>query len=231
MFLSSLKLFTRLSLLLVLCMTFSCSLSSRGGRSFLTRHHYLSYPTIILDAGHGGDDSGTQSQGKGKKYYEKDLTLTTTLFLRDHLEKLGYKVVLTRHRDVFIPLEGRSSKANRHRNALFVSVHFNSAPNLKARGVEIYYYDSHKNQARSRESHVLADRVLRHVLHYTKAENRGVKRGNFHVIRETHIPSILIEGGFLSNSSELKKLKSHKYLNRIAWGAAKGLDDFVKSQI
>lgn len=228
MLFSFFRLSYRYFFLLILLANFSCS---RSPRSFLTQQHYTVYPTIVLDAGHGGNDSGTQSLGKGKKYLEKDLTLATTIFLREHLEKLGYQVILTRHRDVFISLENRSAKANRQRNALFISVHYNAAPNLKAQGIEIFYYGSQKNIARSNESRILAENILDNILYYTEAENRGVKRGNLHVIRETHIPAVLIEGGFLSNSEELRKLKRPKYLNRIAWGIAKGIDTFVKSEI
>ena len=149
----------------------------------------------------------------------------------DHLENMGYRVVMTRHRDRSTSLEKRSSLANRYRNALFVSIHFNAAANLKAKGIEIFYYDSHKNREKSIESKLLADSALAKIIHYTKALSRGVKRGNLHVIRETVMPSILIEGGFLSNESEVHRLKNRKYLNRLAWGAAKGIDHFVKSAV
>ena len=185
-------------------------------------------PIIIIDAGHGGHDQGTQSQMY--KYQEKHLTLATAMMVRDHLENHGFRVVMTRRRDIFIPLENRSKTANKPRHTLFVSIHFNAAANRKAEGVEIFFYqpNSSGDQERAKASKHLAEAVLKNIIKSTHAPSRGVKKGNFHVIRKTTIPSILVEGGFLTNKDEMLKLKDPKYLNRIAWGVAKGIENFLK---
>ena len=183
---------------------------------------------IVLDAGHGGHDPGAQS--KRQRYEEKRLALATALMVRDHLERLGYRVLMTRQDDTFIPLTKRAEIANRAKASLFVSMHFNSSPNRKAQGVEIYFYDPGAVTARSKLSKGMASDILRRVVRYTEASNRGVKTAGFAVIRKTKMPAVLVEGGFLTNSHELKKLKNTKYLNKLAWGIAKGLDDFLKDE-
>ena len=94
-------------------------------------------PLIILDPGHGGSDEGA----KIHFFMEKSLTLMTSLLLRKHLNELGYRVIMTRSKDVFIPLYRRVSIANKTKAALFVSVHFNSSPSPDAHGIEIFYYN------------------------------------------------------------------------------------------
>ena len=107
-------------------------------------------PLIILDAGHGGTDEGT----KVNILKEKRLTLNTS-FTKKHLEELGYRVMLTRGRDIFLSLAKRVSIANKTKGTLFVSVHFNSSPSAEAQGIEIFYFDS-KEMWRTRASKRLA---------------------------------------------------------------------------
>ncbi|MFT5319361.1 MAG: N-acetylmuramoyl-L-alanine amidase, partial [Chlamydiales bacterium] len=166
------------------------------------------------------------------KYQEKHLTLATAMMVKDHLENLGYRVIMTRRRDVFIPLENRAKIANKPRNTLFVSIHYNAAANRKAEGVEVFFYqpNSSGDQERSKASKKLASAVLKDIIKSTHAPSRGIKSGNFHVIRNTNIPSILVEGGFLTNKNEMIKLKDPKYLNRIAWGVAKGIENYLESE-
>ncbi len=182
---------------------------------------------IAADAGHGGNDGGTQSNTK--KYLEKNLTLVTALMLKDHLEDLGYKVTLTRNNDNYIPLKKRVQIAKKRKADLFISIHYNSAPNKKAKGVEIFYSTSDGNKKRAHESKKLAHRALFEITKQANMGSRGVKRGDFYVIRKPDVPAILVEGGFLSNDREMKRLKSPKQLNKIAWGLAKGIDKYLSA--
>ena len=181
-------------------------------------------PLVILDAGHGGVDEGA----KVRSFQEKKVTLLTTLLTKKHLEELGYRVVLTRSRDHYISLPKRVSIANKTQASLFVSIHFNAARSVSAQGVEVFYCNSNE-MWRSRASERLARCVLFRIIDQTDAISRGVKQGNLHVIRETQMPAILVEGGFITNQDERNKLKDRSYLDRIAVGIAKGVDQYLKT--
>lgn len=181
---------------------------------------------IVLDPGHGGTDFGTQSISK-PRYQEKSLNLVTANFVREYLKQLGYHPLMTRRDDTFVSLEKRAQFANELQPAIFVSIHYNSAPSAEAEGVEVYYYQSAENKSRTAKSKQLAQAVLKHVLKYTKAKSRGVKHGNFAVIRETTMPAILIEGGFVTNTTEMERLKDPDYLKRLAWGITNGIEEYL----
>jgi len=180
-------------------------------------------PLIILDAGHGGVDEGA----KVSTFMEKKLTLATSLLIKKHLEEMNYRVIMTRNRDVYLPLQRRVSIANKTKGSLFVSVHFNSSPSTEAKGVEIFYFDS-KELWRTRASKRLAGCILQRIVQQTDAVSRGIKQGNFHVIRETDMPAVLVEGGFMTNKEERGNLREKAYLDRIAVGVAQGIDRYMK---
>lgn len=181
---------------------------------------------IVLDAGHGGEDFGTHSN-TAPKYQEKYLNMSTVFLVKEYLEKMGYKPFLTRSTDEFISLEKRAAMANERVSDIFVSVHYNSAPSPQAEGIEVYFYDSDKDPQRAKSSDALAKSILHYVIENTKAKSRGVKHGNFAVIRETKMPAILIEAGFLTNDQEMLKIKDPIYMKSIAWGIARGIDEYV----
>lgn len=185
---------------------------------------------IIIDPGHGGKDLGANSP-KNPKYQEKNLTLSTSKLLKYYLEQLGYAVQMTRNSDIFIELQDRASFANKRQPMLFVSVHYNAAPNKNAEGIEVFYYRSDSNKERSSASKELAQLTLDHLIQETEANSRGVKHGNFAVIRKTKMPAILVESGFLTNAAELKKIKTAAYQKKIAWGIAQGIDAYVKENL
>ena len=185
-----------------------------------------SSPLIVVDAGHGGLDVGAKI--KYPYVAEKRLTFQTALYLKRRLVSRGYRVILTRYRDVSIPLKRRAFVANKSRADLFISLHFNSCPNKKAKGLEIYYYNDLKNKKRAVFSKNFATHVLNHSAQRTQMSKRAVKKGNFYVIRETRMPAILIEGGFLTNPQEREKIKQLAYQQRLAWGIADGIDKFLK---
>lgn len=180
---------------------------------------------IVIDAGHGGDDLGTKSPTR-PKYHEKSLNLTTAFILNDFLQRMGYQTIMTRTKDEFVELKARAEFANDKDADLFVSVHYNSAPAKEAEGIEVFYFKG-DNKTRSAESRKLASSVLSKVTQLTKAKSRGVKHGNFAVIRETNMPAILVEGGFLTNEEELEKIKDPAYVKMVAWGIAKGIQAYI----
>jgi len=181
-------------------------------------------PLIILDPGHGGTDEGA----KVGSLLEKKITLTTTMLTKKHLDEMGYRVLLTRSKDVFISLNRRAEIANLRQAALFVSIHYNASKSHAAKGVEVFFCDS-KELWRRHASKRLANCILNHVLDQTEASSRGVKGGNFFVIRETDMPAVLVEGGFVTNKEERALLKDREYLDRIGRGIAEGIDKFLKS--
>jgi len=182
-------------------------------------------PVIILDPGHGGKDEGARV----RSCIEKQLTLRTSYLTKRHLEALGYKVVMTRARDIFLPLGTRVQRANRRTHSIFISVHYNSASSPSAKGIEIYYYGKGL-QTRRTFSRELASSVLDQIIRETKGTSRGTKVGNFQVIRETVMPAILVEAGFITNSKERALVGTQSYLDKLAKGIAFGIDKYVKSK-
>lgn len=176
---------------------------------------------IVIDPGHGGFDIGANVQS----VQEKALALRTAALAKKYLNDIGYRVILTRSRDVFIPLKKRTSIANDTKSKLFVSVHYNAHKNPQAKGIEVYFYQK-SSKWRTGCSKKLAENVLSRLLARTGAVSRGVKHGNFHVIRETSMPAILVEGGFITHPQERDRLKERKYIDQIAQAIAEGVDKY-----
>lgn len=213
-----------LSYFLFLIVVTSCSSPQRLQET--TQVNLQPRQMIVIDPGHGGKDFGAQSSAI-HQYQEKSLNLTTALMLSHYLQRMGYQTILTRGEDIYVPLELRAAFANSNYGALFVSIHYNSAPNPKAEGIEVFYYDSKKDPERSQESKQFAATVLQQVIANTGAPSRGVKHGNLAVIRETKMPAILVEGGFMTNNHEFGKLKDVRYLQTIAESVACGIHDYL----
>jgi len=184
---------------------------------------------IVLDPGHGGSDAGTQSISK-PRYQEKSLNLMTAHFVQNFLQEQGYHVIMTRNDDTFISLEKRAQWANEQQPDLFVSIHYNAAPSAEAQGIEVFYYSAKENKSRTIQSKKLAQTILRNLVNQTHAKSRGVKVGNYAVIRETNMPAILVEGGFVTNEAEMQKLKDPLYLKQIAWGIVKGINEYLTNK-
>lgn len=187
----------------------------------------ISRPLIVIDPGHGGEDFGTQSNSK-PRYQEKHLNLATAQMLRTYLNQMGYATMMTRTKDTFISLDKRAQFANERKPALFISVHYNSAPSPDAEGIEVFYYRSDKNPERSKKSKELAQEVLDKIIPTCQAKSRGVKHGNFAVIRSTEMPAILVEGGFLTNDEEMQRIKDPSYLKKLAWSMAQGIQSYLR---
>lgn len=186
--------------------------------------------TVILDPGHGGHDKGA-----GCIYGdEKNFSLDVALRAKGMLEASGFRVIMTRSTDVFIPLEERAKIANRHPNAIFISVHFNSSDNRTATGLETFTLAPRgvpsmgadgpmasdlvpfPGNARDAENIALACASHASLVYHGKMFDRGIKRARFVVNRETSIPSVLIEGGFLSNVNDARKVATPAYRQQIA---------------
>ncbi|MBC9825904.1 GW dipeptide domain-containing protein [Carnobacterium inhibens] len=187
--------------------------------------------TVYVDAGHGGKDPGAQSGGVN----EKDLNLKVALKVRDKLEQKGYNVVMSRTTDVFLELSEIARKANNSKADIFVSIHHNSF-NKNSYGIESFSYNSlgtstnamSKNLARLASSEKLAKNSQQQMISYTGAYNRGAKKANFHVIRETNMPAVLLELGFVDNTSERSKLVTNNYQEKLANGIVQGIVDYFK---
>jgi N-acetylmuramoyl-L-alanine amidase len=168
--------------------------------------------TIVVDAGHGGHDRGGVPY---QRIGEKGMTLDVSQRLKRIREARGYRVIMTRNSDVFIPLGTRVAIANSHRGAIFVSVHFNSSRRAGANGVETYYYRS--------DSASLAASIHRNVVAGAPTENRGIRRRGFYVLRRTRVPSVLVECGFLTNPAEGRLAQSASYRQGLAERIARGI--------
>jgi N-acetylmuramoyl-L-alanine amidase len=168
--------------------------------------------TIVIDAGHGGHDRGGVPY---QRIGEKGMTLDVAQRLRRVLQADGYRVIMTRDSDVFVPLGTRVAIANSYRGATFVSVHFNSSRRAGANGVETYYYRG--------DSASLAASIHRNVVAGAPTENRGIRRRGFYVLRRTAVPSVLVECGFLTNPTEGRLAQSASYRQQLAERIARGI--------
>src|SRR5256885_13431071 len=170
--------------------------------------------TVVIDAGHGGHDRGGIA---GQRVDEKTMNLDVAQRLKAVLQSSGYRVVMTRDSDVFIPLGTRVAIANSYRDAIFVCVHFNATPRRSASGVETYFYSS--------QSLPLASAIHYYVAGGASSANRGVRRRGFFVLRRTTIPSVLVECGFLTNPTEAHKALSSAYRQKLALEIAHGIQN------
>ncbi len=176
---------------------------------------------VVIDPGHGGPDVGATRNG----VYEKDITLIISKQLGRMLQQMGYSVVFTRTEDIDLDLDPRVKIAENARASAFVSVHVNSldANASQVSGVETY----HAPGASLGEN--LAELVHGQILAITGANDRGVRSARFYVIRNTSMPAILVETGYITNPTEASKLVNSAYQQRMAEAIAKGVDQFLKS--
>ncbi|NQP27867.1 cell wall hydrolase [Streptococcus suis] len=190
--------------------------------------------TVYIDPGHGGRDSGASYGG----VHEKNLALSVSNKLRDNLVQRGINVLMTRDGDYDVDFKTERSRMTNESNAdLFISIHFNAtgAGVSNSSGIETYWYqydpeyqpkinkEMHNNPTRLAESEILANKVQESLIKETGAVNRGVRRETFAVLRETAIPAILVELGFMDNPSELQVIKQDSYHTRLAKALAQGV--------
>lgn len=170
------------------------------------------FDTVVIDAGHGGHDSGARAVSGSP---EKHLALDTARRLSRTLRASGLRVVETRNADYFVPLDKRVAVSNRSRNVVFVSIHYNWVKRSKPSGIETFFYSQHSSR--------LAANIQREVLKASSALNRGVKRRGFYVLKNNKRPAVLCELGFVSNPSENRKIQSAATRQRLAEAVARGI--------
>src|SRR5438046_7238318 len=175
---------------------------------------------VVIDAGHGGFDRGGIP---GQRVAEKTMTLDVAQRLKEVLTAYGYRVVMTRDSDVFVPLGTRVAIANSYRNAIFVCIHFNAARRGSASGIETYFYSS--------QSLPLASAIHYYVAGGAPSSNRGVRRRGFYVLRKTTVPSVLVACGFLTNPTEGQYVQTAAYRHMLAEEIAEDVNgrQFVRS--
>jgi N-acetylmuramoyl-L-alanine amidase len=189
------------------CAPQSGSSPSSSGRDALGhRPGPQGFRTVIIDAGHGGKDSGAISPHTRQK--EKDLALDTAKRIAAALRS-DLKVILMRSDDTFIDLDERVARASRHGGAILISMHYNSGPSL-IRGPETYYWRV--------DSHGLATRLQQAMAQTSPAEmgNRSLVRRRIRLTRNPEIPCVLLEGGYLSNAVESRQISDADYRQKLA---------------
>ncbi len=194
--------------------------------------------TICLDAGHGGSDPGKIDGTRQEKKY--------TLLLAEEVERLlkkeGFKVIQTRERDERLETWDRPKFANQNKADLFISLHFNAAANRNVQGAEVYcltpegtissnggksaaLYPGHHHNA---ENTLLAYQMQKSLVKKLNVEDRSVKRAQYVVLLTTKMPAILIEGGFMSNPAESKRIYGPAYRQRMAQAIVQGILSYKK---
>lgn len=211
---------------------------------------------IIIDPGHGGKDPGAIGyQG----IREKDIVLKVGLILKEKLKNKfkDIKIILTRDKDIFIPLDKRAKIANyvygKYGNSIFISIHVNASRSSKPYGFETWYLVSKQQRQIIKEGQVSNDKDVEKVLNamlndeiYKESKylanniennleksigyvsvKRGIKEESYFVIRNSIMPAILVEIGFNTNKYEAIRLTKYDYLNKIATGILKGIEEYV----
>ena len=205
--------------------------ASRGNYDVLNK-------VVYLDAGHGGNDPGASYFGIS----EKSLTLAIQSRVKAKLEAEGYQVVTTRTSDTYVDLTDRSRAANASESDIIVSIHINASGSSAAQGIETYYYQPyaeypsrinatyHANPTRLSMSDNLANAVQSSLINATGAQNQGVKRQTFAVLRETTAPAVLLELGFLSNPQEAARLNTSVYQETLANAIVAGIKSYYEKE-
>src|SRR6266853_695250 len=171
----------------------------------VTKNTSKTFNTVVVDAGHGGKDSGAY-----RRYGppEKMVALDVAQRLNRNLRESQLKTVMTRDSDVFIPLNDRVAEENAQKSAIFVSIHFNDSRRRKTRGFETYYH--------SGASVDLASLIQQKLMTIPNSANGGIHTANFRVLRLANCPAVLVECGYLSNRSEGGQARDWEYRELLA---------------
>src|SRR5437879_6456479 len=163
------------------------------------------FTSVVVDAGHGGRDSGAYRRSGPPK---KTVTLDVATRLSRKLRESQFNVVMTRTSDVFIPLDTRVDIENSTPNSIFVSIHFNDSRRRGVKGFETYYHSPYAAE--------LAQNIQNRLCSLNGAVNRGVHTADFRVVRKALYPAVLVECGFLSNRSEGREARNGEYRELLA---------------
>ncbi|WP_147805288.1 N-acetylmuramoyl-L-alanine amidase [Alkalicoccus halolimnae] len=178
--------------------------------------------TIVVDPGHGGRDPGAVANG----LYEKEVVLDVSLRLEEELRKAGANVIMTRRSDWYPSLSGRVTQANNARADIFVSVHTNAAVPTQASGSETFY----DLRTWGGDSYKLADDLQTEMIDKLDTVDRGVKENGFYVIRNTNMPSALVELGFKTNAQEAERMKTDQFREDSADALYEGIETFFNER-
>lgn len=178
---------------------------------------------IVIDAGHGGEE---EPGCIFNNIYEKTICLQIAEKLQEKLEKEYIKVVMTRTEDINVYLNERARIANREGADIFISIHQNALENDSVTsGIETWY-----NPVKDVQSKILAKNIQENIIEATSANDLGIKESEeLIVIKNTQMPSCLVETGFLSSTEERKKLISSDYQNKIVEGIYNGIESYFNS--
>lgn len=174
--------------------------------------------TIVIDAGHGGKDSGAISN---RGVMEKTLTLRTARLLKEKLQAQGANAVLTRSSDRYVSLPERVQMAYRYRADAFISIHYDSAKDQHAKGATVYYYDMFSD-------YLLALSLEHPLSRMMTIPFRGVSFGNYYVLRVNELPSVLVELGYLSNPAEAGIVAADHYQQEAANAIVNGFRNYFE---
>ena len=190
-------------------------------------HDYLQLPNIkqnkfsvIIDPGHGGPDPGAIGIGGIR---ETDVVLEVSKIVKKILSDKGVKVMLTRTNEVDLDLSPRVSFANSTNADIFVSIHANASRGKRRdiNGLETFYFRGWKGR-------LLAKRIQKQILRVSPGSpDRGVKQGRFYVIKNTRMPAVLVEIGFLTGRLDSRRLEKTTHRKRLAYAIAKGILEYL----
>jgi N-acetylmuramoyl-L-alanine amidase len=192
----------RCALAIVFLASFGACTTVQTGR---VKNTSKTFTTVVVDAGHGGKDSGTYRRSGPP---EKMVALDVAQRLQGKLRESQLKTVMTRSSDVFIPLDERVRIENSQKKAIFVSIHFNDSRRRGIRGFETYYHSGASSE--------LANRIQAKLMTIPRSANRGVRTANFRVLRLASYPAVLVECGFLSNRAESNQARDWEYRELLA---------------
>lgn len=194
------------------------------------------FALVVIDPGHGGQDSGTMKAG----LVEKELTLDLAQRVERLLQQRGLMTLLTRADDSYVSLQNRAAIANDQQGCVFVSIHFDEAGRPAATGIETFYA-AHPVSLPDRvaswlpflprtsgeppnvESQSLATFIQESLVAHTQAVNRGTRPQQFFVIANVRHPAVLVEGGFLTNKDDVAKLANNDYREQMAVAISEGI--------
>lgn len=190
---------------------------------------------VFIDPGHGGKDPGAVANG----LQEKDVNLSIALLFRDELEKRGYETMMSRETDQYVKLIDRAIMSNEWGPDIFVSLHHNSS-NTTGKGLETWYYQynknyqprinkkMHNNPERVAYSKELAKCIQRSISKESMMESRGIKSTSFLVCRESMVPAVLVELGFLTSAWDSKWIGDPTHQAILGKALADGIDNYFK---
>jgi N-acetylmuramoyl-L-alanine amidase len=175
------------------------------------------FSAVVIDAGHGGKDSGGMSGRRASiSLREKDMTLDTARRVRELLRRGGLRTTMVREDDHFVELDDRVAFANRQGpGSILVSIHYDAVGGSAPNGAKTFFWRA--------DSHGLATRIQAHLVAKTGEANIGVLRRRLRLTRNPDIPCVLCECAYLTNPAEASKVANEKYRQRIAEGIAEGI--------